>query len=307
MARPAKNIVDYFPHSCKHKQTMFIIKQNYGNDGYAFWFELLEILGSTPGHYLDCRSLPTWKYLLSYTNLTQEKALDILTLFCELNAIDAELWQKHNIIWVQNFVDGISDVYRNRRAEIPQKPNKNGSSNDPATLTNLFKFLHPEITRNPNHAPVSTSDNPNHAPVSTSKSTQSKVKKSIYTISKDIEPKGSQNNNFKKLNELIKSETNKVGVLITAFKEWHSDAPPEDFEILGGYMGKLFKQSGDSGYLLKIIWDTASISPAGSHLNYISGILKSKKKDNHTKSMADSMVNDPEKFIKGKYGHMVKR
>jgi hypothetical protein len=43
-------------------------------------------------------------------------------LLAELEAIDQELWQ-NRIIWCQKFVDGISDVYKNRRVEIPIKPN----------------------------------------------------------------------------------------------------------------------------------------------------------------------------------------
>ena len=47
MARPAKLTVDYFPHIINQGKTIFIIENNYGNDGYAFWFKLLELLGAT--------------------------------------------------------------------------------------------------------------------------------------------------------------------------------------------------------------------------------------------------------------------
>ena len=45
MARPRKQTVDYFPHYCKCGRTIFILENRFGNDGYAFWFKLLEILG----------------------------------------------------------------------------------------------------------------------------------------------------------------------------------------------------------------------------------------------------------------------
>ena len=51
MTRPMKKGVDYFPHACVHGQTMFILEQRWGNDGYAFWFKLLEMLGTTEGHF----------------------------------------------------------------------------------------------------------------------------------------------------------------------------------------------------------------------------------------------------------------
>jgi hypothetical protein len=49
MARPTKQTVDYFPHDCHHGQTIYILEKRFGNDGYAFWFNLLELLGSSEG------------------------------------------------------------------------------------------------------------------------------------------------------------------------------------------------------------------------------------------------------------------
>jgi len=45
MARPNKQGVDYFPHFVNHGKTMFILEEKFGNNGYAFWFKLLELLG----------------------------------------------------------------------------------------------------------------------------------------------------------------------------------------------------------------------------------------------------------------------
>ena len=55
MARPNKQTVDYFPHYCKHGKSLMILERQYGNDGYAGWFKLLEVLGSEPGHKYDTR------------------------------------------------------------------------------------------------------------------------------------------------------------------------------------------------------------------------------------------------------------
>ena len=49
MSRPRKAVVDYFPHYVNHGKTLFILEQKYGNDGYAFWFKLLEMLGGSDG------------------------------------------------------------------------------------------------------------------------------------------------------------------------------------------------------------------------------------------------------------------
>lgn len=121
MTRPRKQTVDYFPHTCNHGQTMFIIEQRYGNDGYAFWFKLLELLGNTEGHSLDCNKPATWNYLAAKTLVTKEKAEEILNLLSELEAIDLELWNG-KIIWSDNFLKGLAFAYRNRGVSIPDKP-----------------------------------------------------------------------------------------------------------------------------------------------------------------------------------------
>lgn len=121
MGRPKKQTVDYFPHICRHGKTIFILEEKYGNDGYAFWFKLLELLGDTEGHYIDCNNPATWEFLQSKTRLPEDTCLNILNLLSRLAAIDLDLWQ-NRIIWSENFIKGIAEVYRNRRVETPSKP-----------------------------------------------------------------------------------------------------------------------------------------------------------------------------------------
>lgn len=113
--------MDYFPHVCNHGQTMFIVEQRFGNDGYAFWFKLLETLGSTDGHFLDCGNPAAWEFLIAKTRLSEDSCTGILDLLAKLGAIDPTLWAQR-IIWCQNFVDGIAPAYTKRGAETPPKP-----------------------------------------------------------------------------------------------------------------------------------------------------------------------------------------
>ena len=124
MARPKKQTVDYFPHYVNSGKTLFILEKNYGNDGYAFWFKVLELLGSTNGHIIDSRKPDEWEFLLAKTIVSDSLARDILDLLAKLNAIDQELWSK-GIIWGTNFVDNVSDVYKNRKVGMPKKPDLN--------------------------------------------------------------------------------------------------------------------------------------------------------------------------------------
>ena len=47
MGRLPKKGVEYFPHDtiAASMPTLFVMQAEFGNDGYAFWFKLLEFLG----------------------------------------------------------------------------------------------------------------------------------------------------------------------------------------------------------------------------------------------------------------------
>jgi len=100
---------------------MFILEQRYGNDGYAFWFKLLETLGDSDGHQLNLNDIIAWEFLQSKTRLPADTCTEILNLLAKLDAIDSELWQE-KIVWSDNFLKQIAEVYRNRRVEAPTKP-----------------------------------------------------------------------------------------------------------------------------------------------------------------------------------------
>ena len=124
MARPHKQTVDYFPHDtdASDGKTLTIIQSKYGNDGYSFWFKLLQLLGKTPGHYYDFNKPADWEFLLAKTHQNDtEKAKDILETLVVLGAIDAELYA-HGVIWCQKFVDRVADAYDRTVNGAPQRP-----------------------------------------------------------------------------------------------------------------------------------------------------------------------------------------
>ncbi len=161
MARPKKKTVTYFPHQVDHGKTIFILEERFGNDGYAFWFKLLEILGKTEGHVFRCGNPEEWMFLVAKTHVSDETATKILDTLAALNAIDQELWQEKTI-WIQNFIDGIAEVYKKRKVETPARPG--------------FRGQKPQTTD------VSGSENP-----------QSKVKKRREEKSKEEERKEEKN------------------------------------------------------------------------------------------------------------------
>jgi hypothetical protein len=106
---------------------------------------------------------------------------------------------------------------------------------------------------------------------------------------------------FQQLRQRAIESTNKVAFLVECFNTLHSEAPPEDFENLGGRIAGIIKQAGgDYCRVLQIIWKTSADSPAGSHLNYIQRMLSRDQQRNRIDT------SDRNKFTKGKYGHMVR-
>jgi hypothetical protein len=121
MGRKVRLTVDYFPHQCAHKMTMFIIEDKFQNDGFALWFKLLESLGSAQGHYIDYNKPANMQFLASKAHVSEERAVTILDTLASLEAIDNSLWA-NKVAWCQNFVDGLEDVYKHRRCPPPTKP-----------------------------------------------------------------------------------------------------------------------------------------------------------------------------------------
>lgn len=121
MTRPRKQTVDYFPHSTSHKRTMDIIERRFGVHGYAFWFKLLEVLGSSDGHSFDINDVDNWEYLTAKAFVDDETGRAILDKLAALKAIDQKLYN-NGIIWCQNFVDNLAPLYEKRVEETPSPP-----------------------------------------------------------------------------------------------------------------------------------------------------------------------------------------
>lgn len=123
MARPLKQTVDYFPHysDASERMTLFTLLNKYGNEGYAFWFRLLELLARTEGHALPISTPTQWQYLLGHTGVTDDTAHDILQTLVDLDAIDPEL-AAVKIIWCANLVSNVADAYKRRQVMLPERP-----------------------------------------------------------------------------------------------------------------------------------------------------------------------------------------
>ncbi len=118
-ARKRKNTVNYFPHLIQDGKTMFIIESKYKNDGYATWYKILERLGKSENHFINLSDTKELMYLASKCNIENELLKLIIDDLSDLGKFDKTLWREYTIIWSQDFVDNIADVYKRRDAEMP--------------------------------------------------------------------------------------------------------------------------------------------------------------------------------------------
>ena len=60
-----------------------------------------------------------YDYLLTKTGVDSELADLIIALLCEFGEINADLWKEEKLIWWQNFVDSLKELYKKRKNELP--------------------------------------------------------------------------------------------------------------------------------------------------------------------------------------------
>ena len=113
MARPERKTVDYFPHYISDGKKMFFIEHKYGNDGYATWFKILEILASTENHYLLLENEADILYVSAKCRVDPDKLISILDDLCKIEEINPIAWNKR-VVWSDKLIDSIQDAYTRR-------------------------------------------------------------------------------------------------------------------------------------------------------------------------------------------------
>jgi hypothetical protein len=98
-----------------------VLEEQFGNDGYAFWYKLKERLTAAEGHYLDCRNPAKWKTICATAHVDEVKGEAIMVLLREMEAIDKDLWDLR-VVWCQDMVNNLTTLYKDRKRSLPEKP-----------------------------------------------------------------------------------------------------------------------------------------------------------------------------------------
>ena len=121
MARKKKNHVDYFPHDTHQSKAVRTISKTYGNDGYAFYYKLRELLGRTENYNYDLSKSIDWLDFIGEMDVEEQRAQELIEFLVTIGELDKELWEQESRLWSNSLIEDISDVYDKRVAEIPDK------------------------------------------------------------------------------------------------------------------------------------------------------------------------------------------
>ncbi len=121
MARKKKQHVDYFPHDTHQSKSVRIISKKYGNDGYAFYYKLRELLGRTENYNYDLSKEIDWFDFLGEMDIEEQQAKELIEFLVTIGELDKEMWEKEKRLWSDRFMSGIVSVYDKRVTEIPHK------------------------------------------------------------------------------------------------------------------------------------------------------------------------------------------
>ena len=121
MPRGLKNNVEFFYHRCAPNKVVRLIKRKFGVIGYAFYYQLRELLGDAKHHNYVLKNELDWQDFLTIMEMDEDKANEIIEFLIKVEELDKKLWENEKRLYSQNFVDRLAPVYAKRKSEMPDK------------------------------------------------------------------------------------------------------------------------------------------------------------------------------------------
>ena len=121
MPRGLKNNVEFFYHRCAPNKVLRLVKRKFGVIGYAFYYQLRELLGDAKNHNYVLKNELDWQDFLTIMEMDEEKANEIIEFLIKVEELDKELWEDEKRLYSQSFVDRLAPVYAKRNSEMPNK------------------------------------------------------------------------------------------------------------------------------------------------------------------------------------------
>lgn len=142
MARPKKEGMDYFPHDTDavNDEKLEALRMLYGNDGYAFYFIMLERIYRTKDAELDISDAETIQILSRKVSVSLETFHKMLETCFKRDIFDRKLYEQHGVLTSKGIQKRVAPVVEKREkmrqkysrskdngvsdAETEQKPDK---------------------------------------------------------------------------------------------------------------------------------------------------------------------------------------
>jgi hypothetical protein len=133
LARPTKLFLDYFSHDTDsvNDEKMELFRSAYGNDGYAFYFIILERIYKNEGAVLDLSKNIFVIGLAKKLMITIEKFNEMLEVAFELNMFNRELFDQKKLLTSNGIQKRYEEVMKQRKMW-----NKKKKTNDDYEFSN---------------------------------------------------------------------------------------------------------------------------------------------------------------------------
>lgn len=130
MARPLKEGMDYFPHDtdASNDEKIEALRALYGNDGYAFYFILLERIYRTADAELDISKPAVLAALVKKIGVSTEKFKEMLETAFEIECLDREAYEQRNVLTSKGIKRRAAEVQGMRERWRKQKENSRENS-----------------------------------------------------------------------------------------------------------------------------------------------------------------------------------
>ena len=181
MARPRKEGLDYFPHDTDAvaDEKIDAMRALYGNDGYAFYFILLERCYSTAAGEFDLSKPAIFVSVVKKIMVSEERFLEMLDTAFDIELFDRQAWEERKVITSNGVRKRVEKVDEERYKNRLKKSKKKASASENPEKTPLKSKEENSFTE------VLPSENPEKTPESKVK--KSKVNKNIYINAREGE------------------------------------------------------------------------------------------------------------------------
>ena len=119
MARPIKEGMDYYPHDTdsSNDEKIEALRAIHGNDGYVFYFVMLERIYRTSNAELDVSDAETRQILARKVAVTNEKFEEMIVTAIKYGCFDKEMYEKKCIL-TSNGIKRRSNVVFEKRLSM---------------------------------------------------------------------------------------------------------------------------------------------------------------------------------------------